>query len=183
MAERNNLITHPESDEVNDDRSIEEIRQDIAARRESIAGTVDKLSDRFQKQLDWREYIAKSPFVAIGVAAGVGFLLAGIFKPRPTPGERMISALSDSIEDIADRFRNQLDESPFSKGRSSIGQTVKAAATAMVTKAVTDCIRDQFVGRSTAEQYSTQQDYDGTEATLEPQYTNQPALRRAVSEG
>ena len=183
MAEQHHLITHSEVDPAVDDRSVEEIRQDIAARRESIAGTVDKLSDRFQKQLDWREYVAKSPLVAVGIAAGVGFLLSGIFKPRPSPSERIMSALSDGIEDITDRFRSQLDETPFRKQQSSIGRTVKAAATAMVTKAVTDCIRDQFVAKPTAEQYSARQDYDGTEATIEPHHNNQTALRRAVSEG
>lgn len=183
MAERYNLTTQPEPDQTDDDRSIEEIRQDIAARRESIAGTVDKLSDRFQKQLDWREYVAKSPLVAVGVAAGVGFLLAGIFKPRPTPGDRIMSALSDGIEDIADRFRNQLDETSFGKQRMGVGRTVKAAATAMITKAVTDCIRDQFVARSQAQQHHEPQQYDVTEALPAPSYTKQTGLRRAVSEG
>jgi hypothetical protein len=183
MAEQHNLITHSEVDPAVDDRSVEEIRQDIAARRESIAGTVDKLSDRFHKQLDWREYVAKAPLVAVGVAAGVGFLLAGIFKPRPSPSERIMGALSDGIEDITQRFRSQLDETPLRKQQSSIGRTVKAAATAMVTKAVTDCLRDQFAGKSTAQPYSARQDYDGTEATIDPQYPNQTALRRAVSEG
>jgi ElaB/YqjD/DUF883 family membrane-anchored ribosome-binding protein len=183
MAEQHNLIMHSEVDPAVDDRSVEEIRQDIAARRESIAGTVDKLSDRFHKQLDWREYVAKAPLVAVGVAAGVGFLLSGILKPRPSPGERIMCALSDGIEDITDRFRSQLDETPFRKQRSSIGQTVKAAATAMITKAVADCIRDQVIAKPTDQQYSARQDYDGTEATFEPHYDHQTALRRAVSEG
>src|SRR5215471_16321866 len=62
-------------------RSAEEIRQDIAARRESITDAVDRLSDRFQQTLDWKAYVSEHPLAALGVAAGVGFLAARIFNP------------------------------------------------------------------------------------------------------
>src|SRR5215475_13734778 len=86
------------------ERSAEEIRQDIAARRESITETVDRLSDRFQQTLDWKAYVSDHPLAALGVAAGLGFLAARMIKPRrPSAGKRIKGALAYGIEDMAGR--------------------------------------------------------------------------------
>jgi hypothetical protein len=119
-----------------DNRSAEEIRQDIAAKRESITETVDKLGDRIQQTLDWRKYVVEYPFVALGVAAGLGFFVSRIFKPRPTPRDRIMDALSETVEDITDRFRSNLGS--VVQKRKTLGTSVKAAATTMVTKAAVD---------------------------------------------
>jgi ElaB/YqjD/DUF883 family membrane-anchored ribosome-binding protein len=124
-------------------RSAEEIRQNIAARRESISETVDRLSDRFQQTLDWRTYVADYPLVAVGVAVGVGFLLSGLFKPRPSPRERIMDAVAESIEDMTDRLRSQLGELP-GRNRLGLGKTVKAALTVTLTKAAIDYSKRQF---------------------------------------
>ena len=63
MVERTSLTK--QGDETDSERSAREIRQDIAAKRDSIADTVDRLSDRFQRTLDWRTYAAEYPFVAM----------------------------------------------------------------------------------------------------------------------
>src|SRR5215470_13518777 len=115
MAERHNLTSsyRPEQDRGEDsghERSAEEIRHDIAARRESITEAVDKLSDRFQRTLDWRAYVSDYPLVALGVAAGLGILTSRIFRPRPSPGERIKDALAYSFEDLTNRFQRQLKD-------------------------------------------------------------------------
>lgn len=141
MAERNDLSPRQEGRErAADTRSVDEIRQNIAERRESIAETVDEIGDRFSRTLDWREYLAEYPLVAIGAAAGVGLLLSGIFKRRPTSGERIIEALADGVEDVTDRFRYQLEEVGAMKksGKMGLGRTAKAAITATITKSATD---------------------------------------------
>lgn len=140
MAERDNLIIRPdEHTQTSDRRSLEEIRQDIAERRESIAETVDEIGDRFSKTLDWREYLADHPLVALGAAAGVGLLVSGIFKRRPTSSERIMYALADGVEDVTDRFRHQLNQAGAKKTSSlGLGRTAKAAVTATITKSVTD---------------------------------------------
>src|SRR5215510_14620913 len=92
------------------ERSAEEIRQDIAARRESITDAVDRLSDRFQQTLDWRTQVSDYPLVAIGVAAGVGFLVSRIFKPRQSAGDRIKDALAYGIEDLTGRIRSHIDD-------------------------------------------------------------------------
>jgi ElaB/YqjD/DUF883 family membrane-anchored ribosome-binding protein len=148
MAERNHLSatgagTAAQVDSA-DDRSTEDIRHDIAARRDSITETVDHLSTRFQRTLDWRTYVSEYPLVMLGVAAGAGFLIAGLFKRRVTPRERIVEAFAEVVDDVTDRFRTQLDGAGV--GRSSgWSQTVKAAATGVVTKAATDYLRNRLV--------------------------------------
>ena len=55
-----------------EERSAREIRQDIAAKRETISETVDKLGERIHQTLDWREYVGSTGRCA-GLSAGVGF--------------------------------------------------------------------------------------------------------------
>ena len=148
MAQRNNLTAdwrESASNSGDSERSADEIRQDIAARRESITEAVDRLSDRFQRTLDWRAYISDYPLVAIGVAAGVGFLVSRIFKPRPSAGERIKDALAYGIADLTGRMRDHLDDLAPRKQSLGIGRTVKAAATGLITKAVSDYLRDRYM--------------------------------------
>ncbi|MEP7340382.1 MAG: hypothetical protein ABI977_21810 [Acidobacteriota bacterium] len=128
-------------------RSADEIRQDIAARRESITDTVDRLSDRFQQTFDWRTYITNYPLVALGLAAGLGLLASSILKPRATPTERMKDALADCFEDVTDRFRSQMDD--VTMRRPGISQTVKAAATGLLVKTAADFVRNRVSGSNT----------------------------------
>lgn len=128
------------------ERSTEEIRQNIAATRESITETVDQLSDRFQRTFDWRTYVANYPLVALGVAAGLGFLVVGLFKPRPSPKQRITDAIADTVEDVADRFRHQLDDTGL-RGSSGLGRAVKAAATGAIVKAATDYLHNRLAER------------------------------------
>lgn len=145
MAERNDVATRLRPTGAPGERSAEEIRQDIAAKRETITETVDKLGEKIHETLDWREYIAEYPYVALGLAAGVGFLLSGIFKRDPSPSERMVEALADSVEDITDRFRDSLgDVIPKKYGP---GRTVKAAVTGAIATAATNYVKNQVSTR------------------------------------
>lgn len=135
MAERTNLATQRITDDA-DDRSAREIRQDIAAKRETITETVDKLGERIHQTLDWREYVAEYPGIALGLVAGVGFLVSGIFKREPTPQERIMDAVADIAEDLTDRISDVAGD--VIKRKLVSGKTVKAAVFAMVTKAAVD---------------------------------------------
>ncbi|HWP44605.1 MAG TPA: hypothetical protein VNO14_15265 [Blastocatellia bacterium] len=136
MAERTDLATRRRAEGETDNRSAQEIRQDIAAKRESISETVDKLGNRIQQSLDWREYVVDYPLASLGIAAGLGFLVSRIFRRKPTPRERIMDALAEVAEDMSDRFRSNLD-SVVAKQRTA-GSAVKAAATTMITKAAVD---------------------------------------------
>jgi hypothetical protein len=149
MAQGTHLTTYEEAGKSPEARSAEELRHDIAARREVIADTVDRLSERVHQTLDWRAYVAERPLVSVGIVAGVGFLLARkIFKPQPTPRERMLDAFAETIEDLTDRLRGQFDHLPLK--RSGPGRTVKAAATGVLTKAITDYLGKQLRGSTRA---------------------------------
>lgn len=136
MAEKNELTLRTEFDDPFRERSVGEIRQDIAARRETITETVDKLSEQVQRRLNWREYVADHPVVALGIAAGTGMLVAGIFRQRSTPAERIMCALSDSVEDLTGRLRNQFDLLPGK--RPSARGALMVAATSMIANAIAD---------------------------------------------
>lgn len=124
------------------ERSAEEIRHDIAAKRESIAETVDRLSDKFQETFDWRTYVGRHPLAAIGVAAGLGVLVSGIFKPRPTPMERIQDALADGFEDFSGQVRSQLTGLIV---KPAVTQTVKAAVTGFLVKSATEYLRNRYL--------------------------------------
>lgn len=144
MAERTDLASRTQDNAP--ERSAEDIRHDIAAKRETISETVDKLGERIQETLDWREYIAQYPFVALGVAAAAGCLVAGMFpKSRPTPQERISDAVAEMVEDVTDRLRGSLKDVIPGKGIGP-GKTVKAAATAALSKAALDYAQKRLKG-------------------------------------
>ncbi len=153
MVERHELVTRGEYDDGASERTSDEIRQDIAARRESITETVDKLSERVHRTLDWRVYVTEHPLVATGLAAGIGVLAAGIFRPRATPGERILAALSETVEDVTGRFREQLEQLPSQQVSSR--QSMQAVAAALITKAVASYVSNKIAGTPDANRDST----------------------------
>jgi len=179
MAERSDLTAASSSWQGQDaitggERSAEEIRQDIAARRESITDAVDKLSDRFQQTLDWKAYVSDHPLVALGVAASLGFLTARIFKPRPSAGKRIKDALAYGIEDLAGRFHHQLENVAPHRSGLGLSRTVKAAVTGLITKAATDYLQNSFVDRFAAQN----EQYPQHELEYEPRYERDSELFR-----
>lgn len=135
MAERTNLATQRSADE-SGERSAQEIRRNIAAERETITDTVDKLGHRLQQTFDWREYIAAYPGVALGLAAGTGILVSAVFARKPTPQERIMDAVAELTEDLTDRVSGIAGDVITRK--LIPGRTVKAAMTAMIAKAAID---------------------------------------------
>jgi ElaB/YqjD/DUF883 family membrane-anchored ribosome-binding protein len=131
MAERNDLTRSQE-------RSAEAIRQDIAARRESISDTVDRLGTRIQEKLDWRQWVTQYPYVAIGTAAGLGILLSGIFKPRRSPTDRIRDAVGEMVEDFFEDIKGSIGDVAVQAVRPAI---MKASLGIAVGKAVIDLIR------------------------------------------
>lgn len=119
-------------------RSAEEIRQDIAAKRESISQTVDRLGDGLQQMLDWREQVAQHPYVALGAAAAVGALLSGVFKHRPTPRERIMDAVAETIEDLTDDVRNSVTGLFLKTAGPSF---LRSAIAGILTKVVVDAFK------------------------------------------
>jgi ElaB/YqjD/DUF883 family membrane-anchored ribosome-binding protein len=134
MAERHDL----RSVEQHSQRSAEEIRQDIAAKRDSISQTVDQLGDRLHQKLDWREQVAQHPYVALGAAGAVGVLLSGAFKHRPTPRERVMDAVAETIEDFTADVRNSVTGLLVKTAGPSF---LRSAIAGILTKAVVDVLK------------------------------------------
>jgi ElaB/YqjD/DUF883 family membrane-anchored ribosome-binding protein len=146
MAERADAITPIDYEATEpEERSVEEIRNDIAARRAAIATTVDRLGDKVEQTLDWRTYVNEHPMVALGIAAGVGMLAGRLFKPRPSPRQRILDAFADTMDDMRGQVRSVINQS--TERRPGLGGAVKAAATAMVTKAAADYLQARFIGQ------------------------------------
>src|SRR3954471_14108375 len=137
MAQTTNLAAQRREVGATPERSAEAIRQDIAAKRDSISETVDKLGERIQETLDWREYVGKYPWLAIGLAAGAGFIVAGLFKHEPTPRERIMDAVAEIAEDFADRARDAMGDALPGK-KSGPAVAMRAAVTGAITKAALD---------------------------------------------
>ncbi len=153
MAERPDLTSSSWQGQeavTGDERSADKIRQDIAARRESISDAVDRLSDRFQRTLDWRAYVSDHPLAAVGAAAGLGFLVARIFRPRPSAGRRVKDALAYGVEELVDRFQHHLKDVVPHRSSAGLGAMVKATVTGLVTKAATDYLRNRFIDQYAA---------------------------------
>jgi len=128
-------------------RSADEIRRDIASRRESISETVDQLSERVEQTFDWRTYVADHPLAALGVAAGIGFFATRLFRQRRPAGHRLENVLADAVEDLTDRFRYQLDG--LGLNRPGLKMTMKAAAAGVVARAAAAYLRNRVVSDDT----------------------------------
>lgn len=145
MAEKTDLARYEPVGE----RTAEEIRHDIETKRENISETVDLLGDRIQESLDWRVYVGKHPFVAVGVASGLGLLVSKLFVRHPTPRERMLDAIADSIEDTSGRMRDYLGE-VFERDHR-IGTAVRGAVAGLVSRLAIDFLKgklNQRMGRT-----------------------------------
>jgi ElaB/YqjD/DUF883 family membrane-anchored ribosome-binding protein len=149
MVERTDLNAQTSVEGATPERSAEEIRRDIAAKRESLSKAVNRLDERIHQTLDWREYINDHPYAALGIAAGLGFLMWGIFRPRPTSRERIMDALAESAEGLADRFRfrETVSDLPLEK-KSGLGGAVKATVATAVTRAALDSLTRRVVRSS-----------------------------------
>jgi ElaB/YqjD/DUF883 family membrane-anchored ribosome-binding protein len=127
-------------------RSAEEIRQDIATKRDSISQTVDRLGENLQRKLDWREQVAQHPYMALGAAAAVGVLISGAFKHRPTPRERMMDAVAETIEDFTDDVRHSVTRLFLKSAGPSF---LRSAIAGVLTKAVVQAFKSTKSGSDT----------------------------------
>jgi len=97
-----------EANEINGNRSAAEIRQDIAAKRESISDAFGQLGAKIHGKLDWRSYVARHPYAAVGLAAGTGLLVSGVFRRRRSPAEQIADALADMVHGFANDARKSV---------------------------------------------------------------------------
>jgi hypothetical protein len=135
-------VTHRKYEEPADGRTAENIRGDIAATRENISETVDRLTDRVQETFDWRSYVQRYPVVAVGAAAGAGLLLSAAFRRRRSPQDRIVEALAESVEDATARLRGAMSIIP----RAGVGPggAVKAAVIGLLARKATQLVEEKL---------------------------------------
>jgi ElaB/YqjD/DUF883 family membrane-anchored ribosome-binding protein len=81
------------------ERSTEEIRQDIAREEENLSRTAQQIGERIKEKLDVSEYVKDSPYWALGIAAGIGFVASRAVRKRTTPLERIMNSLTEEVRD------------------------------------------------------------------------------------
>ena len=102
MAAREDLRNTREADV---ERSTEDIRQDIAKKEEHISRTVEQIGERIREKVDWRGYVKGSPYWALGAAAGLGYLVSGMFRTRTTPLDPITGPIAETGRDTIDDVR------------------------------------------------------------------------------
>jgi ElaB/YqjD/DUF883 family membrane-anchored ribosome-binding protein len=96
MDEREYLNNTKEADV---ERSSEDIRQDIAKGKDNISQTVEQIGERIEEKMDWRRYVKDSPYWALTIAAGFGYLASRMFLTRTTPMERIMRPIAEEVRD------------------------------------------------------------------------------------
>jgi hypothetical protein len=59
--------------------------------------TVHQIGERIKEKLDWREYVKDSPYLAIGVAADLGYVGSRVLITRTTPVERIMDSIAGEV--------------------------------------------------------------------------------------
>jgi ElaB/YqjD/DUF883 family membrane-anchored ribosome-binding protein len=150
MAERDDLKSEAE-------RSAERIRQDIAAKRETISETVDRLGERIQEKLDWRGYVAEYPYAAIGAAAGLGLIAGVMLRRRSSPLDRVTEAITDMVDEVGDHVRGAL-QGAISGAVTRVGgrSLLKGTLYGMATKMAVDWLKGAASNALSGQDYETQ---------------------------
>jgi hypothetical protein len=117
------------------DRNPTQLRNDIEASKEAITDTIKRLDEHVHRAVDWRAQVRDHPLVAVSAAAIGGMLLAGMFSRKPSPRDRIVDAIAESVEDVTDKVRNRIGTQLT---RTMTGSLLKAAVTTVVAKKATE---------------------------------------------
>ncbi|SDB61536.1 hypothetical protein SAMN05660653_03207 [Desulfonatronum thiosulfatophilum] len=132
----------------NSERSVEDIRQDIAREKENISHTVEQIGSRFKSKMDWREQVSKNPYISLGVAASLGYLASRALMPRPTPLERLLHPIADEVRDTLQVLM------PPRSGPGIIRLTLTGIATRIASNMLKDASKKVTNGVSEASAHS-----------------------------
>jgi hypothetical protein len=78
-------------------RSTEDIRQDIAREEENLSRTAQQIGERINEKLDVSGYVKDSPYWALGIAVGIGFVASRVLRTRTTPMERIMNTFAEEV--------------------------------------------------------------------------------------
>lgn len=82
-------------------RNADKIRQDIAQAEQEMSQTVEQIGDRIKEKLDWQEYVKETPYLALGIAAGVGYLASALLVKKRSSMDRLLDLVGDEVRGAA----------------------------------------------------------------------------------
>ena len=82
-------------------RNADTIRRDIARAEQEMSQTVEQIGDRIKEKLDWQEYVRESPYLVLGIAAGLGYLASGLFIQKRSSMDRLVDIVTDEVRGAA----------------------------------------------------------------------------------
>lgn len=141
--------TEIKNEAVTDERSSEEIRQNIVAKEESISETVEEVSEKIQEKLDWRAYVGQYPYLALGIATGIGFLASGMLPRGPTAMERITGTIGEEMGNLVSGLLRGVGRTAF---RSSLWGLAATIAVGLAKRAATEAILGSGSGDSSIPQ-------------------------------
>jgi ElaB/YqjD/DUF883 family membrane-anchored ribosome-binding protein len=147
---------HSNTSVTNGERSSEEIRRNIAKEKENISQTVGQIGERIKEKMDWREYVNESPYLALGVAAGIGYLASSVFTTRATPLEQIMRPIVEEACESLGGLRS---------GSTSPG-LVKLALVGIVTKVATALLKDATLSEGASGTFT--HSHKGRDSTANP---------------
>jgi hypothetical protein len=127
------------------ERSQEDLRQEIKDKKVAIASTLNRLDQRVHRATDWRAQVGDHPYLALGLAVSAGCLFSGIIRNKPNPQERIMEAIAEGVEGIADQVRDRIDSHFQWPAR---GGVMKATVAAWATKVATIYLSNKLSGAS-----------------------------------
>ncbi|MDX9835173.1 MAG: hypothetical protein RBT36_08175 [Desulfobulbus sp.] len=78
-------------------RDSDKIRRDIVQAEQQISQTVEQIGERIKETMDWKLYVKDAPYLALGIAVGLGYLASGILATRKTSADRLLDTLTDEV--------------------------------------------------------------------------------------
>jgi ElaB/YqjD/DUF883 family membrane-anchored ribosome-binding protein len=127
------------------ERNAEAIRQEIASKQVSISQTMGKLGDKLHDTVDWRQYVSRYPYASLGVAAGVGFIVAAVVSARKRPVDRIREAIADAVEEITDRAHHSVRDLMRPPAHSRF---ITAPLLGLVSKGLVQLVEKSMDGRA-----------------------------------
>jgi hypothetical protein len=133
-------------------REIDHVLHDMAVKREGISQTVDRLGDRIDEAFDWRIQVARHPYVAIAAAAGVGFLVSRLLKPKPTPAMRAMEIVGRTLREVAEGLKGSTNAVSADHGapptmNTFLGTAVARAGMEFLLRRINEALLPSLVPR------------------------------------
>ncbi len=102
-------------------QSADAIRQQMQDIRRDLADDIDSLAESTREMADWQVYFKRYPWIVMGAAAAVGFLVV----PKRV---ELVHPDPDALLELAKRKKLVVEASPKKKAKNSVAGTLLSLA-------------------------------------------------------